>query len=467
MAGTSLCSDRNADPLCHTETQTVTVAECAVPLQIVTQIPCHMDHGMPDSIPTAGQPRKAWEWRFDNEASEQELQLRRTQALDRSVEAIRRLQRSYHAWCRAPIRLATLERLNFAIPVVLCTRADQGHTTPERLRSLQVTRFHPDTLPRIDPLPTSALYPSANHSYGPFSTHLDLHREARVALQRDGDTRLSALLSGICAETLLDEMILHLMWEDGRTPEFAAQEWADGLTTRVSRELPKRLGGPWDLTKGNPAAAWSRHVAGLRNRVAHTGYQPTPDEAKRALETVDALVTHLCNRLANPAVINKYPRTALTLCGKEGLEHRRMYTRRISNVASAAEAADYPSTFSRWKEAWNRCRQDIRSGPRQPNASRSTVILLIAADGSEQWIVHDGIVSLAAPAVEPTTETVRLQLESSRNQAVNARASGVDYELAFEFEGVTGEPVTDSAWREEYHYLPLRNVMSDGSDRNR
>lgn len=280
---------------------------------------------------------------------------------------------------------------------------------------------------------------------------------------------MGALLAGIAAESLLDELLLHLLWEEGCTPEDAATRWQDGLVARVEQVIAPRLGGPWDLTGNNPPGHWSQRVAALRNRVAHTGYAPDVDEASQALQAVDQLVTHLCDRLAHPSKLSTYPRTATALAGKRGLERRGALTKKVLALQHDPTEPDWKETFNRWKEAWRRCRADITGPPRRPDPTQSWPMLLSDEDGTEQWVLHDRDSAMATTiTVDVTDPAIQPQFERARGTVQHARARGLDGRVSTAIQGVRYEPLApDALWVEEYHYVPLTGVMVDRRDYRR
>jgi len=309
----------------------VTVAECSVGLRIVGGLPelesplieanasepafgpWESDRVFPDEI-------AMWPWRMFPAGTVPDAELverRLRNALEVVLIELRSIQRGVQALRRTPTMIAALERLPFVVPVVLRAAGDIGDETKPPCAVLLAPHQNIEPLFPPDPLTDDEMR-GINEARrrvdgGPFAAHTDVHRDAHVALVRLGDYRLAALLLGISAESLFDELFLHLMWEEGLTPEQVVETWIEGLDARVRQELPARLGGPWDVTRRNPIGVWAQDVAALRHRVAHAAYVPTKEEARRSFDGINALVTHLCDRLASPDVMKNYPRTALVL----------------------------------------------------------------------------------------------------------------------------------------------------------
>lgn len=461
----------------------VTVAECYVGLRIIADLPkleSPLTQGIPPEPPFG--PLEAdrvyphetamWQWRLfpSGSAPDSELVERRMRnALEIVLTELRSIQRAVQALRRTPTMITTLERLPFVVPVVLRLAGDIGDDAKPPLAVLLATR--PDNIAPL--LPPDSLTDQGMRALnkarqrvhgGAFAAHLDVHREAHIALDRLGDHRLAALLFGIAAESLFDELILHLMWEEGLTPEHVAQNWVDGLDSRVRRELPNRLGGPWDLTRRDPIGAWAQDVASLRHRVAHAAYTPTEEEARRSFDGVSALVTHLCDRLASPEVMKNYPRTALALAAKGGLRRRNAYTKRIRELQNDPSEVMWTEAFYRWREAWRRTRQDQTAQPRVPDESGAWLLAVRHPDRSLIWIRHDRAQNLA---IEVHVNENALPGFVGQIHAIAdvQHQNGYPLPISIDSEQVVRTRYRPSAlWAEEYHHVPMAQVMVDGSD---
>lgn len=459
----------------------ITLVECAVGLRLVGAPPASDDlRPRIDAEPTLLGPAEyehvhpglpsAWRWHFVELIDPAILQRRLDEALDYCLAELRLLQRSLHAHRRVPLQLVTTELLPALVPVVLCPLGWIGKPDPPLQTHFVVVRPAADTLP-----PPRAYSPwdledltrvRGDLLHAPFTVHLDLHREACVAIQRQGNARLGALLAGMAAESLLDELLLHLMWEERRTPEGAAAQWRDGLVTRVDKEIAPRLGGPWDLTGSSPPGHWFQRVADLRNRVAHTGYTPDMDEASEAVATVNELVTHLCNRLAHQNNLSTYPRTATALVSNRGLQRRGALTKKVRAVQNDPMEPNWAETFNRWKETWRRCRMDRTGRPRQPEPARASTLLLLDEDGTEQWVIHDREAAMATTiTVDGSDPADQDRLMDLRAKVRQLRVEGLRGRVSVAVAGIRYAPLgPGTAWVEEYHHVPNTEVMVDCSD---
>jgi hypothetical protein len=383
----------------------VTVIEVAVHLRLLGRLPPLPDlMQKPMEGPTAGYTPDVWSYVVseDEDLSLEVVSERLQRALDVAIDDIRSIQKAYHAITRHPINLLTRERLPSHVPFTLRRMEDIGFPGRSTQGLLEANRnlwafLRPPGLTGTQL--ESLSYTRMRVEKGAFSAYLDLYREADVSFRRQGDYRLAALLAGVASESLLDDLLMHLMWEEAMTPEEAAGQWTEGLDGRVKRLYASRIGGRWDLPGPSPIAEWSKKVAELRNRVVHGAYVPTFAESRAALSTIHNLVTYLCDRLSSDRVIRLYPRTCFALVGPPGLERRGVEGRHIQDLLTRPEEPPWNDTFARWKAALQRIRRDGLAAPRLPSEDGAYLLAVVTPDGELRWCLHDRRVSMAA-AVE-------------------------------------------------------------------
>jgi hypothetical protein len=413
-----------------------------------------------------------WDWHLAGEDADVDVAVlarRVRHALELSVTQIRSLQQEIHALRRLPIVLSTVERLPPLVPVLIHSNPAAEPKGPHV--SMLATR------PQVDPVAGAALtdhefehwgYARRRTDRGPFSAYVDVRREAHVALTRLGDYRLAALLCGVAAESLLDELLLHLTWEEARTPEQAANDWRAGLESRVRSEFAGRIGGSWDVTRGNPIGRWAQHLAALRHRVAHAAYTPSRDEAERSFMVLDELTSHLCDLLAAPSTLRRYPRTAVTLAGTDGLQRRSAYTNRVRDLMGSSEEVPWIETYSRWREAWRRLRQDITGAPRVPDPATSYLLAVLRESGGKSWCLHDRQNHLAVelpPEIAEASVSDVARVSLAQIEAIVRDGQPRDWPLSIAID--RAGPVSlppDATWVEEYHLVPMTQVMVDQTD---
>jgi len=366
----------------------VTVIEMAVHLRLLGKLP-----SLPDLVPkpmegpTDGYTPDVWPYVVseDEDLPLEVLSERLQCALDVAIDDIRSIQKAYHAITRHPINLLTRERLPSHVPFTLRRMQDIGFAGRSTRGLLEANRnlwafLRPPSLTDTQLATMSSARLRVDK--GAFSAYLDLHRESDVSFRRQGDYRLAALLAGVASESLLDDLLMHLMWEEAMTPEEAADQWTEGLDGRVKRLYASRIGGRWDLSGSSPIAEWSKKVAELRNRVVHGAYVPTFSESGNALSAVHNLVSYLCDRLSSDRVIRLYPRTCFVLVGPPGLERRGVESRHIQDLLARPGEPPWDETFARWKAALQRIRRDRLAAPRLPSEDGAYLLAVVTPDGS-------------------------------------------------------------------------------------
>jgi hypothetical protein len=449
----------------------VTVIEIAVHLRLLGRLPPLPDlMQKPMEGPTAGYTPDVWPYVVseDEDVPLEVVSERLQRALDVAIDDIRSIQKAYHAITRHPINLLTRERLPSHVPFTLRRLEDIGFPGRSTQGLLEANRnlwalLRPPSLTGTQL--ESLSYARVQVEKGAFSAYLDLDREADVSFRRQGDYRLAALLAGVASESLLDDLLMHLMWEEAMTPEEAAGQWTEGLDGRVKRLYASRIGGRWDLSGSSPIAEWSKKVAELRNRVVHGAYVPTFAESGAALSAVHNLVRYLCDCLSSDRVIRLYPRTCFALVGPPGLERRGVEGRHIQDSLTRPEEPPWDDTFARWKAALQRIRRDRLAAPRLPSEDGAYLLAVVAPDGELRWCLHDRRVSMAAAVEvqesdipEPTRQELdRLVQEVRASQPVDPVSLAPHDEALPPFTRI-------GQWVEEYHLVPMAGVMVDRSD---
>jgi hypothetical protein len=153
--------------------------------------------------------------------------------------------------------------------------------------------------------------------------------EAQRAAQTDGDYVECILKAAAAAEVLIKHLAWMLTWEatqifsnDPAPGTFIAKPTSEAKPRDlIGKVLSPRLGGNWSSqTPQHPIGAWRTAIAKRRNAVIHLGYRPSTREADEAVAALTALESHMLDRLAAKAAV--YPRTALQILGRAGLERR-------------------------------------------------------------------------------------------------------------------------------------------------
>ena len=460
------------------EVGTVTVFEAAVPLRVFGEPPPEGIWSQSTSAQTGRNPEPPSKWRVLETSVATPLNAplltdRIQNAVDAAIADIRSLQSSYYAVTLFTLQLVTREILPPLVAFSLRKYSNFGSEGTAPIEGTQgwlatggrtAPRLHPELSDsQIRAVPRARSWTSGEG----FSQYLDLRREAFVALEKEGDTRLAALMAGLSSESLLDDMLMHLQWELALTPEAGAREWKDMVSVRVRSQFHPHLSGDWDLAGSGPIAAWSKNVAFLRNRVAHTGYTPTLREAELATEALDGLVEYLCRRVCDHKILRKFPRTALTCAGRTRLKAHNAYTSRIRALDTIDDTMFAIEAFSRWRTAHIRIRGDIYSA-RIADANGSELLAIRHPDQTFTWCLYDREVGKAARveidwnSTSPHFNGICRRFETWINQ-LNPPSS---FTQGFH-PGLTPPFSRIDRWVEDYHLVPMRFVMVDGSDLTR
>lgn len=393
-----------------------------------------------------------------------------TEAFDKGIDHIRQFQRAYYLSQREPIRLTTRESLPPAIPFgVRQLFDDDGGPMPfEVPLSMYFLNMN---VPKTDVTPwddtnnerlSTAIAQQSDE--GPFVAVMDLIRESDVALERDGAYRSAVLFTATACEVLFDELLAHMMWEEEERPEDAAILFGSGTTTaRVKKLYHGRLGDSWKLDTEGPIRDWFVHVAGLRNRVIHGGYEPTLEEARQAVRATSALTEHLGDLVAKRA--KNYPRTALILPGEGGLVRRGKWTSELDKLSHYSSEVQWNQTFARWRLAMNRAREDNPLAE-VPSTSEANVHLVVRSDNSEQWVVHDPRAGMAAviSSLDEVAGNTTEQQESARQLADSLLEQTSRTDISIFMFGARVTEIPADRWLPEYRLLPQTGVMVTGNN---
>lgn len=393
-------------------------------------------------------------------------------AFDQGLGLLRELQRAYYLVRRQPMRLVTREVMPFAVPFGVRRLFDESGAPLPFEVSLSLFFLNqgmcrdfrgPDfTDDDVEQFRVSL----KQQSYGGFLTdYLEFVRETEVALHLDGSYRAAVLFAATSCEVLFDNLLAHMLWEEGSRPEDVAGLFAsgrDGITARVKKHYHPRVGGQWSVDQPGAIRNWFTQVAGLRNRVVHGGYDPSFAEATDASRASAALAAYLGDLLAGRT--KDYPRTALVLPGRPGIERRGKWHRRLQDLQDDPAQVNWVATFASWQAAMQRASPDSPLYV-APTSDGAWVYAVLVPDGGVRWVVRDpaaGYAALVDPAaVQGMTPKTRASLNASHAERL---AGGVKIVTSTVFNHLAVPEPAPRDWRLQYRLLPLLGVMVDGSD---
>lgn len=388
-------------------------------------------------------------------------------ALDVAVDMVRHLQRVHHLFRRTPVTLVTRERLPLLVPcVVRHVRGGEIQASADLVLLVAHTASPPITAPEVlgedelDQIPDAI---ELGRRGRVFFSLVEFGREAQVAVHRNGEFRAGVLFAAVAAETFLDDLLAHLLWEEATTPEDAAALFDERpwLVQRVRSAYHSRLGGSWKTEGDGPVAKWFTNVAMARNRILHAGHEPSRAEGTAALTALKGLEDFVARRLCDPARLSRYPRTALSLVGEPQLRSRGQWTKRLGHLSADPTEPHWDSTFGRWLEFENRYRQEAPPVP-EPDYSTAVLIYVINPEGQAFWAGHDRKASQAAPTAEPLDirGELRQMVQGQVDSYLASDPSGPQSIAFIEFDC----PEPTGPWCPDYRLVPEGGVMVDRSD---
>lgn len=392
-----------------------------------------------------------------------------SEAFDRGLDYIRSFQRAYYTTKQVPIRLVTRESIPPIIPFAVRSLWDEdGEPSPFvapiglYLVNMNIEGTVSDWSEQDAQMLKRAVFLESENAA--FETFRDLMREANVALYRDGAYRSAVLFAATASETLFDGLISHLLWEEGESPGCGTEffDSMESISKRVRNLYHVRLGGKWSLDSPGPINSWAKDVAALRNRAVHGGYEPSKLEAEVALDSVEELVKFLGDRVASR--ISRYPRTAMAILGKEGIERRGKWSKLIEKLVEDTREVNWVQTFGRWRFAMDA----KRSGSQVdaiPASSESSILFVSRVSGIGQWVVHDASARMAATVDGSLILGVQSEqfksLESANTLNHNSKERVNSSTFVY---GAYVESVPDGSWVPDYWLVPEAGVMVDGED---
>lgn len=274
-----------------------------------------------------------------------------TDAFERCFEQIDQTISAYRLYARQPVPRLTREQLPPIIP--FATRpllsAEGWHGLSLFFLHLNVGAVRPEELDEAE-LETFNLYLETVSRGHPLALYSEKSLDAETALKKEGRFGDAVVHAQTSIEILLDALLALLVWEEGKTPdEAAAEEFQDaGFQKRVRTHFHTRLGGDWRTEGGDVLTRWAEHVAAMRHRVVHAGYRPTREEARLAVAVAGEVEKFVRHRVIDRR--NTYPRTALLMLGRPGLERAGVWAGRIQRFAERADSEPpWIESFASWR----------------------------------------------------------------------------------------------------------------------
>ncbi|WP_157552496.1 hypothetical protein [Jiangella gansuensis] len=390
-----------------------------------------------------------------------------SEAFDECLNSIRLVQRAYRATTGLPAALATRERMPVMLP--FAHRSGVTAENPAWPDGLEIFVPHDNIyrLARYPDLSTADLQRfqhvlQAIDSHRVFSRFADLRQQVWQLARRQGEYETAVILAGTATETLLDDLLISLAWEERMPPVDVGTLFDSGLEWRIRSQYHNRLGGVWNLDRPGALATWRRDLAALRHRVVHAAYTVRHEEANAAARAMEDVFSFVSDRLATPQNIRRWPRTAIGLLGTARLEELGLLTRRTRDLLTDPNEPNWAATFLRYQIAVAHARSDAAELFDAPDEARSVVFALIQPDGRVSWWLHDRTARCVRQCLRP--ELPEEQEASFENWRAGIPLVDLTEPVTMVMMGATSSPVHGSHWHPEYKVLPLEGIMVDRSD---
>jgi hypothetical protein len=264
-------------------------------------------------------------------------------ALDYAVETVRNFQKSLILTGSATFTLLTRQRLGLIVPYAV---RDASEASAEWRAFLYVVGTGARQVLDRDPPASGELRMSmevlrrGEQAHAQY-TFVLVRNDANLALEDRGDFRTAIILAAVAAETYLDNLLVFLLMEEGKTTDDMRKIFATKRLVRRSREeFHPRLGGNWST---GAIGAWRTDLNDMRNRIMHIAAEPTEDEAKRAVAALDRLESYVVDRLAASESRRAYPRTCVSFAGFHALQRRGAWSSSLSDLEPASD--DFLTAF--------------------------------------------------------------------------------------------------------------------------
>ena len=188
----------------------------------------------------------------------------------------------------------------------------------------------------------------------PWHIFVTLSRAARRSMSVEGDYASAVIQAFTAGESLLDTLLSSLAWEEisfWPAPQLDVEtvvrwfEWPTTLKSRLDNQLSKML-KKWHMGDQQSALyRWVNDDARLRNRIVHTGYEPTEREVQDLLSDLSMLEKYVKATLLNDYNRVRYARTTFLLVGREGLQKRKLYKGKLKELDEQHMNDDWAGEF--------------------------------------------------------------------------------------------------------------------------
>jgi hypothetical protein len=264
---------------------------------------------------------------------------------DLCLSELNRLVRAVNLVADARLPLLRREQLD---PVVPVERLDSPTREWSKDRLLVVRVPHLASSRRLTADQEDQLNAAINLQGAPgvmrsLVRHRDWLERAKYATSQQGDYEGAVVALQTSVEIFMravHELVLVDLNYTASQIQSETSENATSFNRLYKTILPQLLGGDW-TSKSSTAVIYAQDLYRARNQIAHAGRALTRRDAEAASAAYDGIVDLIIARLLHQP--SRYPRTALALLGRPGLERRDRWSGYFERFA--AGLAEEPDAF--------------------------------------------------------------------------------------------------------------------------
>lgn len=214
----------------------------------------------------------------------------RPDPLTRCIERLFDFHRAYRVFMPVPSERLTYKRLH---PMVIHTRRGAAQEVSV-IHNIIMLDMRPNRIGAVRSDMQAVDFDSVNTTYmhlvsgSPVTSFMERRTEAHYAFSQLGKNAESVIHAATACEILFDGLLGLCLYEDASSEAEAISAFSEDLTPRVKKRYAALIGGDWSLSSG-AIGDWYERVAGLRNKVVHTGYEPWDNETEKCLDVVGDL----------------------------------------------------------------------------------------------------------------------------------------------------------------------------------
>ena len=177
----------------------------------------------------------------------------------------------------------------------------------------------------------------------PYLTAAIWRSRAQRALRQTGDAADAVISFQVAAESLLFDTYRMLLVDEGCSSAEISALLSEEIPFKslLTRKLPQKLGGTWDVTReGTPIGQYWANLYLVRNSIIHAGMHAHGGHAEAAQTAYWALRDYIEARLW--AKHTAYPRTLYVRIGKEQLAERGWLTASMRRLIDDIDKGSQP-----------------------------------------------------------------------------------------------------------------------------